>query len=134
VLDKLAYGWSPEEIHFQHPALSLAQIHAALSYYYENLPRMARRNRSTTAGSGAPRRCATGVSRTQEASRPQERVSIGLCMDVHVPRAVTDCLFARACAACFALPILVACSTQSEAFQLQSTARSGDVPVPKAKV
>ena len=35
-LDKLAYGWSPEEIHFQHSGLSLAQIHAALCYYYEN--------------------------------------------------------------------------------------------------
>ena len=35
VLDKLAYGWSPEE-HFQHPHLSLAKIHAALSYYYEH--------------------------------------------------------------------------------------------------
>ena len=36
VLDKIAYGWSPEEIHFQHPHLSLAQIHGALTYYYEN--------------------------------------------------------------------------------------------------
>ena len=36
VLDKLAYGWSHEEMHFQHPHLSLAQIHAALSYYYEH--------------------------------------------------------------------------------------------------
>jgi uncharacterized protein (DUF433 family) len=36
VLDKLAHGWSPEEIHFQHSYLSLAQIHAALTYYYEN--------------------------------------------------------------------------------------------------
>lgn len=36
VLDKIAYGWSPEEIHFQHPHLSLAQIHSALAYYYEN--------------------------------------------------------------------------------------------------
>jgi uncharacterized protein (DUF433 family) len=36
VLDRLAYGWSPEEIHFQHPHLSLAQIHAALSYYYDH--------------------------------------------------------------------------------------------------
>ena len=40
VLDKRAYGWSPEEIHFQHPGLSLAQIHAALSYYYENQERL----------------------------------------------------------------------------------------------
>ena len=36
VLDKIANGWSPEEIHIQHPHLSLAQIHAALTYYYEN--------------------------------------------------------------------------------------------------
>jgi uncharacterized protein (DUF433 family) len=40
VLDKLAYGWSPDEIHLQHPGLSLAQIHAALSYYYENKDQM----------------------------------------------------------------------------------------------
>ena len=36
VLDRLAYGWSPEEIHFQHPGLTLAQIYAALTYYYDN--------------------------------------------------------------------------------------------------
>lgn len=36
VLDRIAHGWSPEEIHFQHVHLSLAQIHAALAYYYEN--------------------------------------------------------------------------------------------------
>jgi uncharacterized protein (DUF433 family) len=35
-LDKLAHGSSPEEMHFQYPSLSLAQIHAALSYYYEH--------------------------------------------------------------------------------------------------
>src|SRR6266571_7627724 len=36
VLDKMAHGWSPEEMHRQHPHLSMAQIHAALSYYYEH--------------------------------------------------------------------------------------------------
>jgi|SRR5665213_99158 len=35
-LDMIAHGWSPEEIHFQHPHLSLAQIHAALGYYYDH--------------------------------------------------------------------------------------------------
>jgi len=40
VLDKLANGSSPEEIHFQHPHLSLAQIHGALTYYYENQDRV----------------------------------------------------------------------------------------------
>jgi uncharacterized protein (DUF433 family) len=37
VLDKLAHGWSPEEIVYQHHGgLSLAQIHAALAYYYDH--------------------------------------------------------------------------------------------------
>ncbi len=36
ILDRQAYGWSAEEIHFQHPHLSLAQIHAALAYYYDH--------------------------------------------------------------------------------------------------
>jgi uncharacterized protein (DUF433 family) len=35
-LDMIAHGWSPEEIHFQHAHLSLAQIHAALGYYYDH--------------------------------------------------------------------------------------------------
>ncbi len=35
-VDKLAHGSSPEEIHFQYPHLSLAQIHAALAYYYDH--------------------------------------------------------------------------------------------------
>lgn len=29
-------GWSPDEIIRAHPHLTLAQIHDALSYYYEN--------------------------------------------------------------------------------------------------
>ena len=52
VLDKLAYGWSPEEIHFQHPHLSLAQIHGALTYYYENQPRLDREIRQTLDDAG----------------------------------------------------------------------------------
>jgi uncharacterized protein (DUF433 family) len=36
VMDKLAWGWSPEEMHYQHPHLSLAQIHGALAYYYDH--------------------------------------------------------------------------------------------------
>jgi uncharacterized protein (DUF433 family) len=39
-LDRVAHGWSPEEIHFQHPHLSLAQIHAALGYYYDHQAEM----------------------------------------------------------------------------------------------
>jgi uncharacterized protein (DUF433 family) len=35
-LDHVAYGWSAEEIHNQHPHLSLPQIYAALAYYYDH--------------------------------------------------------------------------------------------------
>ena len=36
VLDYKAYGWSPEELHFQHPYLTLGQIHSALAYYWDH--------------------------------------------------------------------------------------------------
>ncbi len=35
-LDHVAYGWSAEEIHRQHPHLSLSQTHAALAFYYDH--------------------------------------------------------------------------------------------------
>ena len=38
VIEKLAFGWSPEELHRQHPHLPLAKIYAALSYYFEHQP------------------------------------------------------------------------------------------------
>ena len=36
VLGRVAYGWSPEELHFQYPHLSLGQIYAALAYYADH--------------------------------------------------------------------------------------------------
>lgn len=36
VLAQKAHGWSPEELHFQHPYLSMSQIHSALAYYWEH--------------------------------------------------------------------------------------------------
>ena len=50
VLNKLAYGWSPEELHFQHPHLSLGQIYSALAFYHDHkdaLDRDIRRRRET---------------------------------------------------------------------------------------
>ena len=35
VMAQKAYGWSPEELYFQHPYLSMSQIHSALAYYWE---------------------------------------------------------------------------------------------------
>lgn len=36
VTEQLAYGWSPEEVHFQHPHLTLGQIHSTLAYYWDH--------------------------------------------------------------------------------------------------
>ena len=36
ILEKSAYGWSPEELHFQHSFLTLGQIYSALAYYWDH--------------------------------------------------------------------------------------------------
>ena len=36
VLERTAYGWSPGELLFQHPYLTLGQIHSALAYYWDH--------------------------------------------------------------------------------------------------
>ena len=35
-LEHIAYGWSPEELKYQHPYLELGQIYSALAYYYDH--------------------------------------------------------------------------------------------------
>ncbi len=36
VMAQTAHGWSPEELHFQYPHLTLGQIHSALAYYWDH--------------------------------------------------------------------------------------------------
>jgi len=36
IAEKKAYGWSPEELYFQHPHLTLGKIYAALAYYADH--------------------------------------------------------------------------------------------------
>ena len=36
VMAQMAYGWSPEELRFQHPYLTLGQIYSALAYYWDH--------------------------------------------------------------------------------------------------
>ena len=40
VLDRLAHHWDADEIQRNHPHLTLAQIYAALTYYYDHQPEM----------------------------------------------------------------------------------------------
>jgi uncharacterized protein (DUF433 family) len=32
----VAYGWSPEELHFQFPHITLGQVYSALAYYWDH--------------------------------------------------------------------------------------------------
>ena len=36
VMEKQAYGWSPEELRFQHPHLTPGQVYSALAYYADH--------------------------------------------------------------------------------------------------
>ncbi len=36
VVAQRAYGWSPVELQFQYPHLTLGQIHSALAYYWDH--------------------------------------------------------------------------------------------------
>ena len=36
ILDYQTYGWSPEELQFQHPVFTMGQIHSALAYYWDH--------------------------------------------------------------------------------------------------
>lgn len=36
VLEKTAHGWSPEELHLNHPHISLGKIYSALAYYADH--------------------------------------------------------------------------------------------------
>lgn len=40
VLDHLAYGWHAEAIQENHPHLTLAQVYAALAWYYDHQTEM----------------------------------------------------------------------------------------------
>jgi uncharacterized protein (DUF433 family) len=40
VMAQRAHGWSPEELSFQFPHLSMGQIHGALAYYWDNQERL----------------------------------------------------------------------------------------------
>jgi uncharacterized protein (DUF433 family) len=36
VAEARAHGWSPEELAYQHPHLTLGQVHSALAYYWDH--------------------------------------------------------------------------------------------------
>ncbi len=59
VVELRAYGWRPEELHFQHPHLTLGQIHSALAYYRDHHKELDRDpprpgREAAWRGSGAP--------------------------------------------------------------------------------
>src|SRR4051794_28765115 len=69
VLDHLAYGWSPEEMHYQHPHLSLAQIHAALGYYFDHQAEFDKQIEASLKTAGEIAGAANGSPRRQRLRR-----------------------------------------------------------------
>ena len=57
--DDRGVAW--EEIHFQHPGLSLAQIYAALTYYYDNQGGARQRDRPSGFSVHVPRAITDGL-------------------------------------------------------------------------
>lgn len=56
VLETKAYGWSPEEVHFQHPYLSLGQIYSAMAYFHDHVEEFEREIEERMEKVGAIRR------------------------------------------------------------------------------
>lgn len=93
VLDHLAYGWGAEAIHEQFPHLRLAQIHAALAFFYDHEAEfeqeILRLEREVAAWKSE-----LGVA-TPAAAVEIAGVSLGLYMDVHAPAGITRALRRR---------------------------------------
>jgi uncharacterized protein (DUF433 family) len=66
IVEQQAYGWSPEELHFQHPYLTLGQIHSALAYYWDHREEMDRDIRRRLER-------VDGLRRTHSMSKDQRR-------------------------------------------------------------
>ena len=69
VLDSKAYGWSPEELHFQHPYLTLGQIYSALAYYWDH---------QTELEQDLERR----IRQADEIQRDQKSTALDACLNV----------------------------------------------------
>ena len=79
-LDKITQGWDADEIHAQYPYLSLGQIHAALSYYYdyqteldaeiERRDQEVQRMRADATGQFTRRELEERLKRQTEAAKP----------------------------------------------------------------
>lgn len=88
VLDHLAYGWSAEEMHYQYPHLSLAQIYAALAYYYDHQAEFDKQIEESR------HRAKTLAEETKDSphspsfARGGKTLRVALYMNVHVPAAI----------------------------------------------
>lgn len=83
VRDHIAYGWSPEEIHWQHPHPGLAPIYAALAYCHDHRPAMdAKIQDSLVAADPAARLAADSpiARRLRSVSLPRASPFAWMCM------------------------------------------------------
>lgn len=93
VLETHAYGWSPDGLQFQHPYLTLGQIHSARAYIRKGS------TVTSSAARGRPSRYAAKSappdSRSAHCQGAAPVVPLTLYMEMHVLRAVTNGLRRR---------------------------------------
>lgn len=58
-MDYLAYGWSPDEMCRQHPYLSQAEAHAAMTYYFDHQAEIDEEIRLEIEQAGSPQSATT---------------------------------------------------------------------------
>ena len=95
VMDYLTHGWSPEEICRQYPHLHLAEVHSAMSYYYDHQDEIdaeiaaeVRQVEQDRVSRPLP----PGVVKLKDRGllKAESAMPLALYFDVHVPKSITE--------------------------------------------
>lgn len=85
-----AYGWSPEELAFQYPHLTMSQIHSALAYYWDHFEAInADIEQRFQAAEALRLEAGESQECSQDAGTGSTEMSLALYMDEQVPRQIT---------------------------------------------
>lgn len=95
VMERAANKWDAEELRCQFQHLSLSQIYAALTYYYDHQSDIDAQIKASVEQADRMRQDAGESVRQASSQRWCSSVSVGLYMDEHVPSAITEGLRRR---------------------------------------
>ena len=80
VAEKNAHGWSPEELHFQHPHLTLGEIHSALGYYWDHKEKMDQKIEEELEFAEKMREATDQTDLKKELQKKQIGITVGRCV------------------------------------------------------